>query len=303
MAAPESISVESHGEKTTDQISRIEAQGVFCSDSFQLTMQCKSFHSIQHNHLSLTPTLSDLCDRSQMLPLLGAWFSFSRSVGMNLGDALALLVLLWDVGDGEVYRVSAGGQEIPIRGPQGTIEGRVLPCLGGWVRWVRRTWWQALLQLLGLVVVLEDKGVEVTLASDLELDQGVLASTLLDTGGCDDSVSLRSSSFVFSSSSIGVCARGFGVCSQPHSQDREGKTLNIQGNVQEASFLLQISRNCDCLSASIPSPFEPVHLVASIPLQIPHFVPHFLPFLPQQFLRGKSHLLDVGNFLRHDERF
>jgi hypothetical protein len=45
-----------------------------------------------------------------------------------------------------------------------------------------RTRRQALLQLLGLVGVLEDKGVQVSLAADLELDL-LAVGVLLDPGG------------------------------------------------------------------------------------------------------------------------
>jgi hypothetical protein len=49
----------------------------------------------------------------------------------------------------------------------------------------RRTGGKALLQLLGLVRVLQDKGVQVPLAADLELDLlGV--GVLLDPGGCNN---------------------------------------------------------------------------------------------------------------------
>lgn len=44
------------------------------------------------------------------------------------------------------------------------------------------TWGKRLLQLLGLVLVLEDEGVEVAVAADLELD--LLGRGLLDTGSC-----------------------------------------------------------------------------------------------------------------------
>ena len=47
---------------------------------------------------------------------------------------------------------------------------------------MNRTGRKALLQLLGLVGVLEDKGVQVTLAADLELDLRGLG-VLLDPGG------------------------------------------------------------------------------------------------------------------------
>ena len=43
-----------------------------------------------------------------------------------------------------------------------------------------RTWGKRLLELLGLVAVLDDKGVEVALAADLELD--LLRRGLLDVG-------------------------------------------------------------------------------------------------------------------------
>lgn len=46
-----------------------------------------------------------------------------------------------------------------------------------------RTWGQALLELLGLLGVLEDKSVLVAVAPDLELDLVGLA-VLLYTGGC-----------------------------------------------------------------------------------------------------------------------
>lgn len=42
----------------------------------------------------------------------------------------------------------------------------------------QRTRWQGLLELVGLLGVLEDKGVQVTLAADLELDQGGLLAAL-----------------------------------------------------------------------------------------------------------------------------
>jgi hypothetical protein len=53
------------------------------------------------------------------------------------------------------------------------------------------TWGKRLLQLLGLVLVLEDEGVEVAVAADLELD--LLGRGLLDAGSC----LLRNSKSVF----------------------------------------------------------------------------------------------------------
>ena len=42
----------------------------------------------------------------------------------------------------------------------------------------RPTWWEGLLELIGLLGILEDKGVKVTLAADLELDGGGLLAAL-----------------------------------------------------------------------------------------------------------------------------
>ena len=46
-----------------------------------------------------------------------------------------------------------------------------LKWIGGMIdrRW-ERTWWEGLLELLDLLGILQDQGVEVSLASDLELD-------------------------------------------------------------------------------------------------------------------------------------
>lgn len=58
---------------------------------------------------------------------------------------------------------------------------RALLLLAHVVKW--QTWRQALLKLLGAVGVLEDEGVEVSLASDLELDVVCLLA-LLDARRC-----------------------------------------------------------------------------------------------------------------------
>jgi hypothetical protein len=58
---------------------------------------------------------------------------------------------------------------------------RALLLLAHVVKW--QTWRQALLELLGAVGVLEDEGVEVSLASDLELDVVCLLA-LLDARRC-----------------------------------------------------------------------------------------------------------------------
>lgn len=47
------------------------------------------------------------------------------------------------------------------------------------------TRWKTLLQLLGLLQILKDKGVQVLLASDLDLDSAALADILLNVGGYD----------------------------------------------------------------------------------------------------------------------
>ena len=75
-------------------------------------------------------------------------------------DALALLVLLWSIGDGQAWYV--------------LVFDSILQEV--WkAAW--RTWWEGLLELVGLLGILEDKGVKVTLAADLELDgRGLLAA-------------------------------------------------------------------------------------------------------------------------------
>lgn len=62
-------------------------------------------------------------------------------IEIDLSDALALLVLLWGLSDSQA-------------------------------------WWERLLKLVGLLRVLEDKGVEVALAADLELDSSGLLALL-----------------------------------------------------------------------------------------------------------------------------
>ena len=52
-----------------------------------------------------------------------------------------------------------------------------------WCRWWKRTWWERLLELLNLLGILQDQGVEVSLASDLELDLGGLL-VALDACSC-----------------------------------------------------------------------------------------------------------------------
>ena len=126
-----------------------------------------------------------------------------------LGDALALLVLLGDVGDGKAFEdvlADCCFSRSPSFGGGG---------------FCAHTWGKRLLQLLGLVLVLEDEGVEVAVAADLELD--LLGRGLLDAGSC----LLRNSKsvvwFLLLSQS-----RGFGG----------------ENYAQEASLRRQISMNC-----------------------------------------------------------
>lgn len=57
--------------------------------------------------------------------------------------------------------------------------GTIVSMLCDQVWWLmRHTWWEGLLELIGLLGILEDKGVEVTLAADLELDSGGLLAAL-----------------------------------------------------------------------------------------------------------------------------
>ena len=80
----------------------------------------------------------------------------------------------------------------------------------------RRTRGKGLLQLLGLVLVLEDEGVEVALAADLELD--LLRRGLLDAHSCK-------------------------LTSSVNQYSRLGSG-RISFNAQEASLRRQISMNC-----------------------------------------------------------
>ena len=93
----------------------------------------------------------------------------------------------------------------------------------GWKCGVQRTRGKALLELVGLVGVLENKGVQEALAADLELDLLGLA-VLLDPGGC------RSN-----------CLLVFNSVFRLHGLLSERKKRR---NVQEASFRRQISMNC-----------------------------------------------------------
>jgi hypothetical protein len=125
-----------------------------------------------------------------------------------LCDALALLVLLGGVGDGKTY---ASGQlavailMIMLRG----VGGRFAHTRG-----------KRLLELLGLVLILEDEGVEVTVAADLELD--LLGRGLLDTGSCLDIPILVLAFLLFAIWSL----------------------WGTRKNTQEASLRRQISMNC-----------------------------------------------------------
>ena len=73
----------------------------------------------------------------------------------------------------------------------------------GWPLWELRTWGQALLELLGLVGVLQHQGVLVAVASDLELDLVGLSVLLYPRSYTDESIS--NSVFI-----IQVCA--FSCC-------------------------------------------------------------------------------------------
>ncbi len=92
---------------------------------------------------------------------------------------------------------------------------------------VIRTRRQTLLKLLGLVGVLEDEGVEVAVAADLELGLRRVANllVLLYPRGCTYPISMRSHSI--DSTSL-----------------RHNAVMVDGEDVQEASFRLQISMNC-----------------------------------------------------------
>lgn len=59
-----------------------------------------------------------------------------------------------------------------------------------WIVWGSRTRRQALLELLGLVGILKDEGIDEARSPDLELDV-VGLGVLLYAGGCSESVSSR----------------------------------------------------------------------------------------------------------------
>lgn len=104
------------------------------------------------------------------------WSLSCEDIGRRLSsllDVLALGVLLWGLGDGETCSL--------IRSVYTSHCMSRHPC--------RLTWRKRLLQLLSLVVVLEDKGVEVAVASDLEL--GLVGSArLLYPRGCENIINI-----------------------------------------------------------------------------------------------------------------
>lgn len=81
-------------------------------------------------------------------------------IKIDLSDALALLVLLWGLSDSQACRF--------VRTP--FVETAI--------SLMSRTWWEGLLELVGLLGILENKGVEVALAADLELDSSGLLALL-----------------------------------------------------------------------------------------------------------------------------
>ena len=94
-----------------------------------------------------------------------------------LGDTLALLVLLGNVRDGKTCLLSA---------PIDSLILLLLAVSGGFSNKsgeIAHTRGKRLLELLGLVLVLENEGVKVAVAADLELD--LLGAGLLDAGSCE----------------------------------------------------------------------------------------------------------------------
>lgn len=93
----------------------------------------------------------------------------------------------WDVGDGESckkiqplainYTVVASVSSTVLPATQPSSSSTSPPNSDRNVAG-NRTWWERLLELLGLLSILEDEGVEVSVASDLELDL-VLGRALL----------------------------------------------------------------------------------------------------------------------------
>lgn len=99
------------------------------------------------------------------------------------------------------------------------------------VEWVivgqRRTRGQGLLELVGLLGVLQDESVDETLAADLELDLLALA-VALDPGGC--------SNHIISFELSRLSSPNFFLSIFP--------AAGVGDHVQEASFRRQISMNC-----------------------------------------------------------
>lgn len=107
---------------------------------------------------------------------------------------------------------------------------KVLPTRDRVAFGVSRTGRQGLLELLGLLGVLEHQGVQVLLAANLELDVlGLLV--LLDARGC----SIRSAIVLLNHTSIAL------VIDSRRQVRRSG--FPVCKNVQEASFRRQISMN------------------------------------------------------------
>lgn len=85
----------------------------------------------------------------------------------------AWLASLAAVGRGTAFSLFIAPQAFATRGQRGGLTRG------------QRTRGKGLLELLGLVGVLEDEGVQVALAADLELDLGVLVAAL-DASGYDE---------------------------------------------------------------------------------------------------------------------
>jgi hypothetical protein len=112
-------------------------------------------------------------------PILMTLIVPTKCQTLALCCSLSLCVLLWGVGDGKTYKQSQSSSFGIRRSSsgamssfQGSLKKKKVGLRVGYnrINLGEHTRWQRLLQLLGLLGILQDKSVKVSLAADLELD-------------------------------------------------------------------------------------------------------------------------------------